>query len=117
MLEIFKNLFGKKTPEGVIKLNDLHFIACSGGNQVNTITWDNIKKEIKIFHISDEAMKDMYRKFAYDLSEYGYLEVFNNHQPNPYLKVRIEHKAGQITALENTEEYLSTSSQVVILKG
>jgi len=117
MLEILKNLFAKKTPEGVIPLNDLHFIACSNGNNLNTITWDSIKKEIKVFHINNEAMKQIYGRCAYDLSQYGYLEVYNNHQDTPYIKLKIEHKNGQITGLQSTEEHPETTLNVVVLEG
>ena len=117
MLDFFKNLFVKKTPEGVIKLNDLHFIACSAGNNVNTITWDTIKKEIKVFHINNEAMKEMYGSKAYDLNEYGYLEVFNHHENTPYLRAKIDHKGGEIIGFENLEEYSEIPSKVSILES
>ncbi len=114
MLDIFKNLLGKKTPEGIINLSDMHFISCITAGKVSTFTWEILKKEVSIFNIKDEAMASMYGKTAYDLKDYGFIELFDPHTEKTYYKAKIIHKGGIISGLEPTEEFLEQEANVVI---
>jgi hypothetical protein len=95
MLNFLKSLFGVKVPNGVIKLNDLHFISCHHEGRVILLTWDNVFKKLTISELNVDALKKMYGKSAFNLSEYGHLELFN-HIDNKILKFTMQIKAGKL---------------------
>ncbi|GAB4342886.1 MAG: hypothetical protein OHK0038_22870 [Flammeovirgaceae bacterium] len=96
MLNFLKSLFGVKVPSGVIKLNDLHFISCQHEGRIMLLTWNNVFKKLTVSELKVDALKKMYGTSAYNLNEYGHLELIND-VDNKILKFTMQIKSGKLT--------------------
>lgn len=95
MLNFLKSLFGIKIPSGVIKINDLHFVSCYYENRVFLLTWNNVFKKFTVSEVKVNETKEIYRRNAFDLTQYGYLEL-KNYVDDKVMKFSIQVKNGKI---------------------
>ncbi|MCS6832512.1 MAG: hypothetical protein NZ521_02970 [Flammeovirgaceae bacterium] len=115
MLNFLKSLFGVKVPNGVIRINDLHFVSCFYENRVLLITWNNFFKKLTVSEVKVEETKKIYKRTAFDLTQYGHLEL-TNYVDDKVMKFTIQVKGGKIVLKPSDAESQKIKVDFVAIK-